>query len=396
MLATLLEASHLATLESLPELVGQRAAAAGLSEILILLADLREESLVALHPEEPRSFPVDASMAGRAFRDIALIATARNGAHHFWIPLLDGTERIGVLGVAAPDRSASTVGRVRALASMVALMLVSKRPHSDTYHRLVRAKPMAVAAEVVWPLMPPLTFATDNLVLTAVLEPAYEIGGDAIDYAIEGHVVHLSIFDAMGHDQSAGLTVALATGTSRSHRRRGANLVDTSVAVDEVIGEQFGGRRFATGVLANLDFRTGQFKWVNRGHPPPLLIRQGRWVHQLRCRPSPPMGFQLPTAPVLCHEQLEPGDRLLFYTDGIVEARDTHGRQFGLRRFTDFVIRREADGCPAPETLRRLMRTVLEHQSGRLQDDASALLVEWQHDREKSLLISQSIGGIAR
>ncbi|MET9626598.1 PP2C family protein-serine/threonine phosphatase [Lentzea sp. NPDC006480] len=387
MLATLLEDSHLATLERLPELVGKRAAAVGLSEILIMLADLREETLVALHPAEKHSFPVDASMAGRAFRDFTLIATARNGTQHFWVPLLDGTERLGVLGVAAADRSESTVDHVRALASLVALMLVSKRPHSDTYQRLVRAKPMAVAAEVVWPLMPPLTFATDNLVLTAVLEPAYDIGGDAIDYAIEGQVVHLSIFDAMGHDQSAGLTVALATGTSRSHRRRGANLVDISIAVDEVIGEQFGGQRFATGVLAELDFRTGVLTWVNRGHPPPLVIRQGRWLRQLQCRPSPPMGFRLPASPVLCHEHLEPGDRLLFYTDGIVEARDSHGRQFGLRRFADFIIRREADGCPAPETLRRLMRTVLDHQHGRLQDDASALLVEWQHNREKSLLV---------
>jgi hypothetical protein len=391
MLADLLEDSHLSTLERLPELVGRHAGTAGLSEILILLADLREEALVALHPTESRSFPVDASLAGRAFRDLTLISTARNGAHHFWIPLLDGTERIGVLGVAAPDRAESTVDHVRALASLVALMLVSKRPHSDTYHRLVRAKPMAIAAEVVWPLMPPLTFATDNLVLTAVLEPAYEIGGDAVDYAVEGNVVHLSIFDAMGHDQAAGLTVALATGTCRSHRRRGSSLVDTSVAIDRVVGEQFGGRRFATGVLAELDFHTGVLTWVNRGHPPPLLIRQGRWVRQLRCRPSPPMGFQLPAVPVLCREHLEPGDRLLFYTDGIVEARDSRGRQFGLRRFADFVIRREADGCPAPETLRRLMRTVLEHQSGRLQDDASALLVEWQHDREKSLLVRPPI-----
>jgi serine phosphatase RsbU (regulator of sigma subunit) len=99
------------------------------------------------------------------------------------------------------------------------------------------------------------------------------------------------------------------------------------------------------------------------------------------------MGFRLPAAPVLCHEHPEPGDRLLFYTDGIVEARDASGHQFGLRRFTDFIIRREADGCPPPETLRRLMRTVLDHQHGTLQDDASVLLVEWQHNREESLLV---------
>ncbi|GAA3624494.1 stage II sporulation protein E [Lentzea atacamensis] len=388
MLANLLEDSHLITLEQVPELVGKRAATVGFSELLILLADLREEVLVALDPGGVRSFRVDASLAGRAFRDFTMVTTAREVDHHFWIPLLDGTERLGVLGVAAPDDSKSTVDTLRALASLLALILVSKRPHSDTYQRLVRTRPMTVASEVVWPLMPPLTFATDNLVLAAVLEPAYEIGGDAVDYAIEGDVVHLSIFDAMGHDQAAGLTVALATGTCRAHRRRGLGLVDTSVAVDEVIGEQFGGLRFATGVLARLDFRTGRLNWVNRGHPPPLLIRQGRWLRQLQCRPAPPMGFRLPSKPVLCHEHLEPGDRLLFYTDGIIEARDVRGRQFGLRRFADFVIRREADGHAAPETLRRLMRSVLDHQSGRLQDDASALLVEWQHDREKSLLVS--------
>jgi hypothetical protein len=396
MLADLLEESHLITLEQVPGLVERCAATAGFSEVLILLADLREETLVALHPGGVRSFPVDASLAGRSFRDVTLIASRRGEGRHFWIPLLDGTERIGVLGVTAPDDEKPTVYRVRALASLVALTLVSKRPHSDTYQRLVRTRPMTVASEVVWPLMPPLTFATDNLVLTAVLEPAYEIGGDAVDYAISGDVVHLSMFDAMGHDQSAGLTVALATGACRNHRRRGHGLVDTSVAVDQVIGEQFGGRRFATGVLADLDYRTGRLSWVNRGHPPPLLIRQSRWLRQLRCRPAPPMGFRLPVTPVLCHAQLEPGDRLLFYTDGIVEARDLQGREFGLRRFADFVIRREADGCPAPETLRRLMRTVLEHQHGRLQDDASALLVEWQHDRQQSLLVPHSIGGIDR
>lgn len=396
MLASLLQDSHLITLEQVPVLVGHRAAAAGFSEVLILLADLREETLVALDPAGVRSFPVDASLAGRSFRDVTLITTARNGDHHFWIPLLDGTERMGVLGAAAADATESTVDRLAALASLVALMLVSKRPHSDTFQQLVRTRPMTVASEVVWPLMPPLTFATDNLVLTAVLEPAYEIGGDAVDYAIAGDVVHLSIFDAMGHDQSAGLTVALATGACRNNRRRGLGLVDTSIAVDEVIGEQFDSTRFATGVLADLDYRTGVLSWVNRGHPPPLLIRQGRWLRQLVCPPSPPMGFRLPAKPVLCHEQLEPGDRLLFYTDGIVEARDSRGRQFGLRRFADFVIRREADGCPPPETLRRLMRTVLDHQSGRLQDDASAMLVEWQHGREKSVVVRQSIGGIAR
>jgi hypothetical protein len=391
-LAGLLEASHLATMERLADLVHHHGAALGLSDVRILVPDLRQKALVELTPSGDGGDPlsVEAGLAGRAFRHVELIESDRGPAgHYFWVPLLDGTERVGVLGAAAAGNGTGTVDRIRALASLLALLIVSKRPHSDSFARLVRTRPMSMAAEVVWPLMPPLSFATEGLVVTGVLEPAYEIGGDAVDYAVAGDTVHLSIFDAMGHDQAAGLTVALATGTCRNSRRKNKSLAETSMAIDAAIGTQFGRRRFATGILACLDHRTGLVTWVNRGHPPPLLIRQGRWLKELPCTATPPMGFQLPVSPVQCRQHLEPGDRLLFYTDGIVEARDPAGREFGLQRFTDFVIRREADGVSAPETLRRLMHTVLAYQDDRLQDDASVLMVEWRSSHERRMLISQ-------
>jgi serine phosphatase RsbU (regulator of sigma subunit) len=302
--------------------------------------------------------------------------------------MLDGTERVGVLGAESAENDATTVDRIRALASLLAVLVVSKRPHSDSYARLVRTKPMSVAAEVVWPLMPPLSFATEGLVVTGLLEPAYEIGGDALDYAVDGDTVHLSIFDAMGHDQAAGLTVALATGMCRNSRRENNSLTETSIAIDTAIGTQFDRCRFTTGILADLDYRTGLLRWVNRGHPPPLLIREGRWLKELQCTPTPPMGFQIPIPPVPCQQHLQPGDRLLLYTDGIVEARDPAGHQFGLQRFTDFIIRREADGLSAPETLRRLMHAILDYQDDRLQDDASVLMVEWRNSHEQRMLVS--------
>jgi hypothetical protein len=395
MLARLLESSHLATLEQLPELVA-RHAAAHFSGTTILVPDLRQEILVALGPtgQGGAVFSVDASVPGRAFRHLELIVTGRPPAdHQFWVPLLDGTERVGVLGAVSAGTGPSTVDLVRALASLLALIVVSKRAHSDSYARLVRTKPMSVAAEVVWPLMPPLAFATEGLVIAGTLEPAYEIGGDALDYAIAGDTVHLSIFDAMGHDQAAGLTVALATGTCRNSRREKKSLAEISVAIDDAVGTQFDRLRFTTGILADFDIKTGLLTWVNRGHPPPLLIREGRWLKPLPCKPTPPMGFQIPIAPVQCRQQLQPGDRLLFYTDGIVEARDPTGDQFGLRRFTDFVIRQETDGLSAPETLRRLMHMILAYQNGRLQDDASVLLMEWRSSRESRMVMSRHLTG---
>jgi serine phosphatase RsbU (regulator of sigma subunit) len=76
-------------------------------------------------------------------------------------------------------------------------------------------------------------------------------------------------------------------------------------------------------------------------------------------------------------EALQPGDCLLLYTDGLVEARDRNGEFFGEERLTGLLHRATAAGQPPPETLRRLMHAVLDHQAGVLQDDATAVLARW-------------------
>jgi serine phosphatase RsbU (regulator of sigma subunit) len=236
---------------------------------------------------------------------------------------------------------------------------------------------MTVSAEMQWRLLPPVTFANDQVVISAALEPAYRLGGDTFDYALAGETVHLGVFDAMGHDTTAGLTTALTVAAFRKHRLRGADLIDVGRGIEEVLAEQDSSGRFVTAVLAELDLRTGTLSWACYGHPSPVIIRKGRWVTTLDCDPGTPLGTGLGVEPAVCTEQLEPGDRLLLYTDGIVEARDPHKREFGLARFVDFVIKREADGLAAPETLRRLIHSILAHHEGRLDDDATVLLLEW-------------------
>jgi hypothetical protein len=76
-------------------------------------------------------------------------------------------------------------------------------------------------------------------------------------------------------------------------------------------------------------------------------------------------------------EQLEPGDRMLLYTDGVTEGRAADGSRFGTGLLGDFVIRHSHSGTPAPEMLRRLTRTITEYQHGRLSDDATIVLIEW-------------------
>jgi hypothetical protein len=398
MLAGLVEANHLSAIDQLPALVEEHAAQAGLYDVLIYLADLQQEVLRLLTGHgrnageganpELAELRIDGTLAGRAFQDVRLLSKPGAGkdVDRWWVPLLDGTERLGVLRVNARATDEWAQENMRYLASVVGLLLVSKRSHSDSYARLVRTRPMDVAAEMQWNLLPPRTFANEEVVIGAALEPAYEIGGDAFDYALAGERVHLSIFDAMGHDASAGLTSNLALAACRNYRRQGADLIGVSEGIERILIDEFGrANRFATAILAELNTRTGMFSWVNRGHHPPVVIRGGRWTTTLRCRPSHPMGLDLGLPVTMCGEQLEPGDRVLLYTDGITEARNGEGEEFGLERFVDFIIRRNADGLPVPETLRRLIRGVLEYHDGRLQDDATVLFVEWHGAAHRKL-----------
>ncbi|MEV4944792.1 PP2C family protein-serine/threonine phosphatase [Streptomyces sp. NPDC053755] len=391
MLAGLLHESHLMAFEHLPAKAAAMGAEAGFGQVLIYLTDLRGDVLrlagvdgldpgqAALGMGEDTELRVEGTVAGRAYQYGEILAGAEAGEEgaHWWVPLLDGTERMGVLRVTTTLDDPRAREDMRLLSALVALLLDSKRRSSDAHARLTRTEPLNIAAEMQWHLMPPPTYADGRVVIAAAMEPASRISGDAYDYATAGPVVHLSLFDAMGHDTAAGLTAHLAMGVCRNSRRQGAGLVETSERIERALIEQYGRSRYATGVLADLDTRTGALTWVNRGHHPPLIIRGGRWSTLLHCPPSHPMGTALGLPALLCHDQLEPGDRIVFYTDGITEARGGGDQEFGLERFTDFLIRHHADGLPVPETLRRLIHAVLDHHAGSLQDDATVLFCEW-------------------
>lgn len=383
MLRGVLDGGHLAGFEQLPRLVAGHAAGAGLEGVTIYLADLREQVLREVTGRGPDAagggtdLPVDGSLPGRAFRHSRTLTSPGNraGLRRYWVPLLDGTQRLGVLRADAADGAGETL---ECLASVTAVLLVTKYPFSDSYARLIRTRTMNVAAEMQWTLMPPRAFANDQVAITAAMEPAYSTGGDAYDYAISGETVHLAVFDAMGHDSTAGLRANIAVATCRNQRRQGVDLATTSERIERSLIDHFGHSGYVTAILAGLDTATGQLSWVNRAHHPPVLIRGGRSSATLQCPPAHPMGIDGGLPVHLCHAQLEPGDRLLLYTDGVTEARDASGREFGLDRLTDFIIRRHADGLPIPETLRLLMSAILGYHDGHLRDDATVLFCEWR------------------
>jgi serine phosphatase RsbU (regulator of sigma subunit) len=216
----------------------------------------------------------------------------------------------------------------------------------------------------------------DQVAVSGLLEPAYEIAGDAFDYAVNGDRVELAILDAMGHGLEASRIATLAVVSYRHSRRKGLDLADTYRAMDQVIADQFGEEHFVTGQLACLTVSTGQLQWLNAGHPRPLLLRGGSSLVDLVSETCLPIGLSDVPSQV-AQVALQPGDCVLFFTDGVIEARSPDGELFGRDRLGDLFVRASASGEIPPEMMRRLVHAVLDHQQGRLQDDATMVVLCW-------------------
>lgn len=360
--------------------VARCAKALGLRHAVVYLCDLQQRRLIPL-TDVASALPVDGSLAGWTYRTQSLrVEESGTGGMTAWLPLVDGAERVGVLAVHAPSLTPVSLRRGRALAALLAMMITSKRAYKDSFVRRTRTEPMRLPAEMLRAFLPPRTIGTAHVVSTAVLEPAYELGGDAFDHSLTESSLHATVLDAMGHDLASGLTTAVSLAACRNARRTGADLPELVRRVDDALS-QWLPDQFCTGVFTQLDLATGLLRWSNCGHPVPLLIRDQQLVAGAMAREAdPPMGLPsvLAARPRRAHEiALEPGDRVLMYTDGVTEARRPDGGEFGLQRFADYVIRATAAGELAPEILRRLIHSLLDTPDSRLRDDATILMFEW-------------------
>jgi len=379
MLSGLLGAARLNVPDNLPGLLVEKGRALGADQVTVYLVDPEQYVLASLPAPDRAShtLPLDGTLAGRSFRYVTLELRTEGAMQTAWVPVVDGLERLGVVELRFPsaaDRASEEV--LNAFAALIAELVITKSAYGDLLHRVRRQRPMSLAAEIAWQLLPPLTFGTDRLVIAAALAPAYDVGGDCFDYAVDATTARFALFDAMGHGLAAGLLATVAMGAYRSARRRLLDLHDTVAEVDAAIATHGSGDQFVTGLLAELDLDRGRLLWLNAGHPAPLLLRAGRVVKTLTTEPDLPLG--LGGSRRSAAESLQPADRLLLFTDGVPEARSGDGTFFGVERLADLVVRQEAAAQPAPETMRRLMHAILAHQEGQLQDDATAMLVEWR------------------
>ena len=147
--------------------------------------------------------------------------------------------------------------------------------------------------------------------------------------------------------------------------------------MDEAIAGQFGADRFVTAQMARLDVTSGLLQWVNAGHPTPLLLRDPGLVAELTSPTTLPVGFGGAT-PVVSERSLERGDRVLFFTDGVIEEDRASGGESGETRLRNLVEQVSTNQDPVQETVRLLSKALMLERGGVTSDDATLLLLEWR------------------
>jgi serine phosphatase RsbU (regulator of sigma subunit) len=296
-------------------------------------------------------------------------------------PVTERGEVIGLLELFVPQEpDPDTVQEIAELAHLLAFVVIANRRHTDLYEWGQRTRPLSLSAEIQHGLLPgPQTCEAGAFTLSGWLEPAATIAGDTLDFSLGRDVLHLSVTDAMGHGVAAALTASLCMGSLRNSRNEGASLLEQVSIANAALAEHAAIRAhedFVTGLIGRLDLRTGSLELVNAGHVAPYLAR-GAGVTSVDLPADPPLGLFAGTTYRVHGVALEPGDRLVLVTDGMLERNAAGIDLPGAIQDTLSLHPREA--------VRAMADRALEATGHALSDDATVLCVDWHggHGRER-------------
>jgi sigma-B regulation protein RsbU (phosphoserine phosphatase) len=239
---------------------------------------------------------------------------------------------------------------------------------------------LEIAASIQRNLLQRTLPATPGARLIPLQQQANLVGGDWYDVDVTGRVLTVVVGDASGKGIAAALMATVALSALRAERGLGASPARLIERANKALRDATDADSFTTLLYSSIDLRSGEARWLNMGHPSPFLLKG---------RPSDgerPNGYYLEGPrnkalgwfedPGLAETviTLEPGDRLVLYTDGFLEAKSPDGEVFGPHRFAEAVLRvAPLEGELGDE----LVREVERFAAGKLDDDLTMLVVEF-------------------
>jgi hypothetical protein len=345
----------------------------------LLLVDYAQEVLRPYGAYEGRSLGherVDRGEAGVAYRSQTTRVSQIQSGWRACVPISLRGERFGVLDVQlAAEPGPPLIGELERVTTALAFALAAAGRATDEVELARRNRPLSLPAEIQWELLPRLALEAPEYAIAGTVEPAYDVGGDTFDYAAQPEALTVSVTDAMGHGLQAALLAGLAVSALRNARRRPTGLLEQATHANQALHEQFGGERFVTGQLLRVDVPGGTGAVVNAGHPPPLRVRDDR-VEPVGLDADLPLGLDGATVYQVQRLVLEPGDRLVLLSDGVLDATPEGGPAFGSARL-GALLRSSRELAPH-ELARLVINEVIAHRAGDLADDVTVVCLDWR------------------
>jgi serine phosphatase RsbU (regulator of sigma subunit) len=350
-------------------------------EARLWIADYRQTALRSLDDVdgEHEHIQVNDSWQGRVFASGRAQAPAGEDGHIIGLPVSHRGNRLGVLQVSSEHSlTDAEVADLAEVAGALGHEITLAAELSDRYEQARRARPLTVAAEMQWALLPATAHTEDRYAIAGLLEPAYSIAGDAFDWVCEPDHLMVAVCDGNNRGVPAAMATTLAMTALRNGRRAGVPLAEQASLADQALYAHYSGSSFVAALLMRLDLATGLLSVVDAGSPQLLRVRGGQ-IRLIELDAQLPLGMFEET---LYREQvvdLSAGDRLVVVSDGVHAA--PAGAPFGDAALAAAVSSSRL--LSAQETVRHIVAALREHHHGaELDDDAVLMCIDWNGTAE--------------
>ncbi len=299
------------------------------------------------------------------------------------VPLTAHDDFIGVLYAAHDTPFAfdeEEISTVSAFADTAAVAIQNSLLFTKSLENERLQHELRVAHEMQLKLLPTLLPSTEKFETDFLAFPAFEVGGDYIDYSvIDDKRYAFVVGDVSGKGTSAAFYMAYMKGVFQSLSTSAKSPSEFMMAANEAVGNTLQKNFFITLIYAMLDSQTGEISLVRAGHTPGVLI-SGKDCRLIRpagvglgLEQSKDFGKHLEEEKII----LKHGDTLVFYTDGATDQRDPEGQEFGEQRLYNLL--KELSSGTATEIKGGIIRALAEFSQGTdAVDDTTVLILKWK------------------
>jgi serine phosphatase RsbU (regulator of sigma subunit) len=236
-------------------------------------------------------------------------------------------------------------------------------------------KDLEMAARVQRLFLPVGKPAIPGLDVAGMMQPAKVVGGDYYDYVpINDHTMQLVVADVAGKGAPAALLMSATAAAMHVETNRDRNMLTQVERLNAGIHAVSDDERYVTLLVAEIDTNRRLIRYVNCGHNPALLFQASTGKLTRLNSSCLPIGLSLEENCELASAELMPGDTVVFYTDGVTEAENALGEEFGLERLSELVRRNSS--LSAEHLMNTVYNAAADFCGDEFNDDVTMLVVK--------------------